>query len=171
MLVVVDEPSGTYYGGSVAAPVAREILEDTFNYLEIPPKFTKEEKEEIEQLIKVPDVRNKKIGEAGKILMELGLKHTTEYLELTDESIVLDQFPLPGVEIKKGSIVDLFIDFKPNEEIKMPFLKDKNRGEVIKILDEMNLRYEFKGEGKSVSQSPLPGEKVNLDTKIIVEFN
>ncbi|OLS03878.1 stage V sporulation protein D [Tissierella creatinophila] len=170
MLVVVDEPSGTYYGGSVAAPVAKSIFEDTFNYLEIPPKFTKEEKEEIEELVKVPDVRNKKIGEAGKILMELGLKHTTEYLELTDESIILDQFPLPGVEIKKGSVIDLFIDFKPNEEIVMPFLTDKKKEEIIKILDEMNLKYEFKGQGKSVLQSPLPGEKINFNTKVIVEF-
>ncbi len=170
LLVVVDEPSGTYYGGSVAAPAAREIFEDTFNYLEIPPKYTKKEKEEIESLVKVPDVRNKKIGEAGKILIDLGLKHTTEYLELTDESIILDQFPLPGVEVKKGSIVDLFMDFKPNQEILMPFLTGKEKKEVIKLLDEMNLKYKLKGQGKATEQSPLPGEKINLNTKIIVEF-
>ena len=170
MLVVVDEPSGTYYGGSVAAPVAKSVLEDTFNYLEIPPEFTKEEKEEIEELVDVPDVRNKKIGEAGKILTELGLKHTTEYLELTNESIILDQFPLPGVEVKKGSIVDLFIDFKPNEETIMPFLTDKKKEEVIKLLDEMGLKYELKGNGKAISQKPQPGEKLKLDTTVIVEF-
>lgn len=170
MLVVVDEPQGTYYGGSVAAPVAKSILEDTFNYLEIPPKFTKEEKEEIEELVDVPDIRNKKIGEAGKILTDLGLKHTTEYLELTNESIVLDQFPLPGVEVKKGSIVDLFMDFKPNEEIVMPDLTGKTKEEVIKILDEIALKYELKGNGKAVSQKPKSGEKTNLDTNVIVEF-
>lgn len=170
MLVVVDEPSGTFYGGSVAAPVAQSILEDTFNYLEIPPKFTKEEQEEIENLVKVPDVRNKKIGDAGKALSKIGLKHTTEYLELNNESVIIDQYPLPGVEVKKGSIVDLYIDFKPNEEISIPFLEGKSKEETIKILDEMNLKYELKGEGKVASQKPLPGEKVKKGTKIIIEF-
>ena len=170
MLVVVDEPSGTYYGGSVAAPVAKSILEDTFNYLDIEPKFTKEEKEALEVMIEVPDVRNIKIGEAGRILAEVGLKHTTEYLELTNESIIQDQHPLPGEKVNKGSIIDIFIDFKPNEQTIVPFLTGKNDEEVKKLLDELGLKYELKGNGKAISQDPQSGERVEKESKIIVEF-
>ena len=38
ILVVIDEPQGKYYGGTVAAPVFRKIAGDTLNYLNIPPE-------------------------------------------------------------------------------------------------------------------------------------
>lgn len=170
ILVVVDEPVGQYYGGSVAAPVANMIIEDTLNYLEIAPIFTEEEKEEVEEMILVPDVRNKKIGDAGRILTDAGLKYTTEYLELTSESVVLDQFPLPGIEVRKDSIVDLYLNEKNIESLAMPHLIGKNKEETIEILDELNLSYELKGEGIAQSQDPLFGEQINENSKIIVEF-
>ena len=39
ILVVVDEPKNNHYGGVVAAPVFRNILIESFNYLGIPPDF------------------------------------------------------------------------------------------------------------------------------------
>ena len=38
ILVVIDEPQGKYYGGTVAAPVFRRIASETLNYLNIPPR-------------------------------------------------------------------------------------------------------------------------------------
>ncbi|MEJ2730838.1 MAG: penicillin-binding protein 2 [Deltaproteobacteria bacterium] len=38
ILVVIDEPQGKYYGGTVAAPVFRRIAGETLNYLNIPPR-------------------------------------------------------------------------------------------------------------------------------------
>ncbi len=38
ILVVIDEPQGKYYGGTVAAPVFRRIARETLNYLNIPPQ-------------------------------------------------------------------------------------------------------------------------------------
>jgi len=39
ILVVVDEPKNNHYGGVVAAPVFKNILLESFNYLGIPPDF------------------------------------------------------------------------------------------------------------------------------------
>ena len=36
-LVMVDEPQGDIYGGSVAAPAWRDIMSFALNYLRIPP--------------------------------------------------------------------------------------------------------------------------------------
>ncbi len=36
-LIIVDEPQGTYYGSSVAAPVAREIFQDIINIKNLKP--------------------------------------------------------------------------------------------------------------------------------------
>jgi cell division protein FtsI (penicillin-binding protein 3) len=38
ILVVIDEPQGKYYGGTVAAPVFRRIARETLNYLNITPE-------------------------------------------------------------------------------------------------------------------------------------
>ena len=43
VLVVIDEPQKHHYGGVVAAPVFREIVHETFNYLNIPPSVTREQ--------------------------------------------------------------------------------------------------------------------------------
>jgi cell division protein FtsI (penicillin-binding protein 3) len=39
ILVVIDEPRGDYYGGTVAAPAFREIAEATLRYLGVPPSI------------------------------------------------------------------------------------------------------------------------------------
>ena len=38
MLVIIDEPKGTYYGGIVAAPVFKKIAQQTLNYLNVAPE-------------------------------------------------------------------------------------------------------------------------------------
>jgi len=38
ILVVIDEPRGIYYGGSVAGPAFRNIAQESLSYLNIPPK-------------------------------------------------------------------------------------------------------------------------------------
>jgi len=171
LLVVIDEPSaGQYYGGTIAAPVARDVLEETLNYLEVTPVFTDEEQEMMTEKVIVPDVTNMKIGEGGKALTEMGLRYTTEYLNLTSDSVILDQFPLPGTEVQKGSIVDLYLNIKEGETIIMPNLFGKDKSEVVEILNDLNINYELKGEGKVKSQSPAPGEVLDINSKIVVEF-
>lgn len=38
VLVVIDEPKGKYYGGTVAAPVFKKIAQETLNYLNVAPQ-------------------------------------------------------------------------------------------------------------------------------------
>ena len=39
LLVLIDEPTGIYYGGTIAAPVAQEIFESVLPYLGIPMEY------------------------------------------------------------------------------------------------------------------------------------
>lgn len=172
MIVIVDEPgNGIYYGGSVAAPIAKSILEETFNYLEIPPVFTEEEKEKIVEKVIIPDVRNIKIGIAGKALTDLGLKYSTEYSEITSESIVVQQFPEPGLEVLKGSIVDIYLNGNKIKNTTMPFLIDMSHEEAIGLLDDMGIKYTITGTGSVIKQEPGPGEQIDGDTSITVELS
>lgn len=110
VLVIVDEPVGVYYGGSVAAPIAGQLIEETLSYLEVEREYTEKEKEELAHMAVVPDLSNKSIEEAGKVLTELGFKYTTESDNITTKSKIINQFPLPGTEVLKGSIIDLYLD-------------------------------------------------------------
>ena len=170
VLVVIDEPVGVYYGGTIAGPVVQSVIEESLNYLEVKPIFTEEEKGLIDEKIVVPDVRNKKINEVGKTLSDLGLRYTTEYQDITVDSIIMDQFPLPGAEVIKGSIIDLYLNERP-VVITMPDLIGKTREEVTEILDKLNIQYTLKGEGKVINQSPIPGTNINEDTEIVIELS
>lgn len=169
-LVIIDEPVGVYYGGTIGGPVVNRVVEDTLNYLEVERVFTEEELKSIDEKVLVPDVRNLKIGEAGKALTNLGLKYTTEYLEITTESIIKDQFPLAGTEVIKGSIVDLYLNLKPKSII-MPDLLGKTKEEVIIALDELNLQYTLNGSGKAIEQTPRAGEEIIGEIGIVVDFS
>lgn len=172
VLVILDEPQGIYYGGSVAAPVAGKIIEETLSYLDIKPEFTEEEKKQFEYMEKVPDVRNKTIEEAGRILMEHGFRYTTDTYNISEKSKVIDQFPLPETEVSKGSIIDLYLDedTKMQEKVVMPDLIGKSREDVINILENLKLKYHFKGTGKAIMQRPEPGTEVDINSIIEVEF-
>ncbi len=91
--------------------MAGKVIEETLSYLEVKPQFTEEEKEQFENIEEVPDLRDKTIEEAGRKLTELGFKYTTETYYITENSKVIDQFPLPGTKVSKGgSIIDLYLD-------------------------------------------------------------
>ena len=173
VLVIVDEPSGVYYGGSVAAPVAAKIIEETLSYLDIKPHFTEEEKEQFENMEEVPDLHNNTIEEAGRKLTELGFKYTTETDYIMENSKVIDQFPLPGTKVVRGSIIDLYLeeDYKKPERIKMPDLTGKSKDNVIEILNNLSLKYKLQGDGVVIGQNPKPGVEVDLNSIIEVEFS
>lgn len=173
VLVIVDEPEGVYYGGSVAAPVAGELIGEILEYLEVEPEFTEEEREEFEYMVEVPDVRGKTIGEAGRILLENELKYTSESFNIKEDSKIVDQFPSPGTEVSKGSIIDLYLDeeFKLDDKIILPDLRGKTTEDAIKTLESLGLKYHLIGEGKVVNQTPKAGSQVDKNSTIEVELS
>ena len=111
ILVVIDEPQGVHYGSLTAAPVAREILEDTLRYLEIEPKFNDQEAEKYQKNdVVVPEVRNLTLTEATKVLTENKLEYETQPLIVGNpDTIIIDQFPKPGAKIAEKSVIILYL--------------------------------------------------------------
>ncbi|AJQ29943.1 penicillin-binding protein [Pelosinus fermentans] len=89
ILVVLDDPKGSYYGGEIAAPIAGEILGKIMRHLNIYPQIANEfpaPKENIQTSsmplpniqappgkVVVPNVVGKSIREAGDALTQAGL--------------------------------------------------------------------------------------------------
>jgi stage V sporulation protein D (sporulation-specific penicillin-binding protein) len=86
VLVIVDEPTDIYYGGTVAGPYAKMVIENTLEYLSVPREFTDEEQSEITKTVIVPDLVGLSVVEATKILKELDLKYVIDYEEISELS-------------------------------------------------------------------------------------
>ena len=102
VLVVVDEPSGAYYGGVVAAPVAKSIFQAIFDTCETPRDENLYSRDRLEHAdIKVPNLIGKTLTEAVRILTALGL----QYLTMGEGEKVKDTIAAAGSMVSSGDIV------------------------------------------------------------------
>ncbi len=104
-LVIIDEPQGTYYGGTIAGPVMKEILENALPYLGISPSYSEEELklEEVQKVV-VPNFQNLTLKEAKDLAQKQGISIVVE----GEGSKVSSQFPLAGETINKTSKIILY---------------------------------------------------------------
>ena len=112
ILVVVDSPKGSIYGSMVAAPIAKEILQDTVRYLNITPKYSKSEQKTINSnYTTVPNVVGKEFSEAAGIIGGRSLKYSRPKSTREDDNFtVVDQYPKAGTKVKKNSVVYVYKD-------------------------------------------------------------
>lgn len=111
VLVVVDEPKDTNYGSQTAAPIAKDIMDDTLRYLGVEPEIPEYTRE-----VKVPNLMGKPLSKAIKILEASGLSYTTEPVNiLNDNSPVMNQFPYPGSIASGQDIIILNVDPLPSD--------------------------------------------------------
>ena len=110
ILVVVDSPKGNFYGSAVAAPIAKDILEDTLRYLNVEPKYTDEELKAIEgNYTVVPNVTGVELSEAIGMIGGKELKYSRpESAKGDDNFIIKDQYPKAGTKVKRGSVVYIY---------------------------------------------------------------
>ena len=104
-LVLIDEPQGNYYGGSVSGPVMKELLGNILPYLGIKPEYNEKElKMDEVKSVAVPDFTGKKVSEVKKELQELELKWDMK----GEGEIVTKQFPLQGENVNLGTKIILY---------------------------------------------------------------
>jgi len=110
ILVVVDSPKGAFYGSQVAAPIAKDILEDTLRYLNVEPKYTEEEQKAMEgNYTVVPDVVGVEFSEAVGMIGGKELKYSRpDNTKDDDNFIIKDQYPKAGTKVKRNSVVYVY---------------------------------------------------------------
>lgn len=100
-IVLIDEPVGIYYGGTIAAPVIAEVFDNILPYLGIEESYseTEIEKYNIGTFV-MPDFIGKTKQEISKLLKIYKLG---ELYPLGEGETVVEQFPLPGETVENGS--------------------------------------------------------------------
>lgn len=172
-LVMLDEPQvANKFGGTIAAPLAGEIIEDTLAYLGVQRNY--EEEAETSEAIEIVDVRDMDAKEAKQQLVDLGFNVKVS----GDGDVVYDQLPKPGIMMSNGSTVILYTEEgKEPDEVKVPDVEGMSFNEARNVLKNANLNFEAIGAGQNtasgayaVKQSVEAGNKVLPATVIGVEF-
>ena len=174
VLVVIDEPNpNNTYGGQIAAPVAGKVMDDVLHYLNISPDY-KEDIVEVEKII-VPELRNMTRNEAAEILATHKLGYTSTSTDGND--IILDQIPLPGVEVDLNTKIQLKVQgfnesnkVNNTEKVLVPNILDYSIQEAHKILKKSGLNIEILGNGIAVEQDPQAGDYINKGAYVKVKF-
>jgi cell division protein FtsI (penicillin-binding protein 3) len=122
LLVVLDEPQGNNYGGVVAAPVFKAIMEKVLPYLNVVPKGTTIVKNELDSAPKKeasgaqPLIEGVKVGKGiGMVVMPdltgLSMRNALSRMEgkgliikVSGNGKVVEQIPRPGIVVEKGDI-------------------------------------------------------------------
>lgn len=159
-LVALDNPQVyPHTGGMIAAPVAGKLVDDILSYMEIERRYNEMDKELLMQEVFIPDLVNKSVDEAKKILKEHGLEYKIENKGNTNNIKILEQTPKPNVIVPQKSTVILYT-YKPDRQVvvKVPDLTNKTISEATKTLNDAGLNIKVEGIGTAVLQNRKAGD-------------
>lgn len=169
IMVTVANPKGElgHQGGAVCAPVASNILSEVLEYMEVEKDYTLED---TTVKVSVPDVTNRTVGEAIRILNNAGLKYSVES-SVDMNAIVSAQMPVAGENLIQKSLVKLYVEGNDTRfNTIVPDVKDMDIVTATKKLQDSNLNIKISGSGMSVLQDPPAGTSVEQGSVVRVEF-
>lgn len=169
LLTLHDPPKSNHQGGQLAGPVVSQMLSEILPYLGIPSNENSSDSSSSDNLIVVPDVRNKTVSEAEKILKNSGFSTKTYVNGDANNTLVVDQTPKPGVSLSKNSVVVLYGEGNDvATSVTVPDLKGMNASQASNTLKEKNLNISIEGSGTVISQDAAKDEQVPEGTVIKV---
>lgn len=157
-----------HQGGQVAGPVVSQMLSEILPCLGIPSNEDSSNSTSSNTIV-VPDIRNKTVAEAEKILKEIGFTTKTYVDGDSNTLLVEDQTPKPGSSLSKNSIIVLYGQGSNiSTSVTVPDLKGMNASEATSTLKSKNLNINIEGSGTVVSQDYTKDEQVQEGTIIKV---
>ena len=169
MLTLYDPQGSSYQGGQVAGPVVSQMLSEILPYLGIPSDSSNSNTTDSNNLVAVPDVRNKTVAEAEKTLKSSGFSVKTYVNGDPNTLLVSDQMPKPGAYLSKSSVIILYGEgSNVSTSVTVPDLKGMGSSQAASVLKQQNLNINVEGSGTVITQDYLKGEQVPEGTIIKV---
>ena len=171
VLVTIYDPKGASHEGSqVAGPVVKQILSEVLPYLGVIAENNEDtSSSNAGKSNLLPDVRNKTIEEAKRLLKSSGFKVKITGNEDEKTTLIIDQVPKPGVTLLQDSIIHIFTSNNNVREVtKVPNLKGMTSAQVINSIQAAKLNVILDGSGNVVSQDIAAGKEIEQGTVITV---
>lgn len=160
ILVLLDEPKTSFYGGFTAGAVFKEITTRIAGLdNSIRRSVTREAPIADGNETVVPQLVGHQLSSATSILRANGIKYKTT----GSGSYIIDQSPLASEKILRNSSLELKLgDLKDNETpdgfVKIPELRNMSMRKASSIIRGLGLEFEMIGSGTIYNQFPLAGE-------------
>ena len=170
LLLTLYQPTSDagHQGGQVAGPVVSQMLSEILPILGIPSDETAQNTAN-SNLIVVPDIRNKTITEAKKILTNAGFTCHVSTNGDENSTLVVNQTPKPGVSLSKNSVIMLYgEDNNVENSVAVPDLKGMSLSAATNTLRAKNLNISAEGSGVVIAQEYSKDELVPEGTVIKV---
>ena len=171
ILVGVDNTHDGYRsGGAVAAPIAKQVMEPTLEYLSVERKYTAQELLKFSK--STPDLMGKTVSAARNLASNEGLKVRV----IGDGDTVISQMPSASQTIPQGGVIVLYTEKDDtNKKTKVPDFTGLTVSQVNALAGEYCLNVIFSGptyEGgvKAYAQSIAKDIKVDIGSSITVSF-
>ena len=164
LLVIVDEADAPVdYGGTTAAPFARQILADVLPYLGCKQGASAEADQT------VADVTGLPLWQARKALAQQGF----HVLTCGEGDAVAAQMPSGGARLASGGQVMLYTqgeETATEELVRVPDVSGMSVAEAATTLRTRGLEMQINGAGLATLQKPYAGSFVQTDETVVVTF-
>lgn len=169
LLTLYDPSNGNHQGGQVAGPVVSQMLSEILPYLDVPSDSTTSESDS-SNLITLPEIRNKTVSEAEKVLKDAGFSSIKISCSGDPNStLVADQVPKPGIKLQKSATIMVYSSNDTTKtSVAVPDLKDMNASQATETLKAKNLNIQINGTGNVITQDYSKDTLVEEGTVITV---
>lgn len=172
LLMAIHNPNpngqGSHQGGQVCGPVISQMLTEILPILGINSSNIQTPTSPVEEntsYVTVPDIRNKTVTEAEKILKQAGFNTKINISGDKNTTLITDQNPKPGSSIPKKSIIVLYsAENDTRVSVKVPDFKGKSLSQAANMAKANNINITSEGSGTVVSQSIMVDTAVEEGT-------
>ena len=169
ILMLLDEPNVLFpYGGTCSAPAVGKMFAEILPYIGVTPEYTEEEAKKLETL--TPEVLNKSVSDAKKLISDAGLDYTI----IGSGDKVQKQMPAANSTIPKGGTVVLYTDKSTEKkQTTVPDFKGMTISEANRAATNAGINITISGattDATAYEQEIAAGKKVEVGTIISVSF-
>ncbi|MBQ3415158.1 MAG: PASTA domain-containing protein [Clostridia bacterium] len=158
-----------HQGGLIAGPVVSQMLSEILPYLNI-PSDSNNDTNDSNDLITLPNIKNKTVAEAEKVLESSGFSNIN--IICSDDkntALVGEQVPKPGSKLQDSAIIMVYSTSDTTRtSVEVPDLQGLSASEATKVLKEKKLNISIEGSGTVISQDYSKGTNVEEGTIISV---
>lgn len=149
LLILLDKPRQSYYGGSTAAPIFKKIAQKYIYAKGLYQTKANEQNSVSSDSAVVPDLIGMKICDAKELIAFAGFKIVSE----NDNNIIGGQIPQPGTKLKYGDEIKVAINQNQAKfSTQRPNLIGKSLRRALAILHSDGYKAKIVGSGIVVGQ-------------------
>lgn len=171
LVALFDPQVKNYHGGTIAGPVVSNILSEVLPYLGISPDKIDVDTGSSSTTVSVPDVTNKTVTEAQRILTNAGFRCSFNITGNKNEVLVTSQVPARKTKLPNNSLVMLYTaenDVRTSTTV--PNLTGMSAAQAANSLKSKNLNISVEGSGTVVGQEPAKDTSVEEGSVVKVKL-